>query len=219
MLVKEEKILLMAKVDGSNGSIYNAIRQIVEACVIPESLHLPLVPRTFVDKFTLFDLEYVFLKIRAQSVSNVQKVVYRDAEDKKDYPFEVNLDELKIKWPDKSEHTIALGTNGFTMKYPSASLYASPLFSNPNAKEEELVEELIIACIDSYFDGDKVYKFADNKKDDIKGFINSLEVSAYNKLKDWVANLPRLHYELTYTNSLGNERKIEMSTLSDFFTF
>ena len=108
----------------------------------------------------------------------MQKVVYRDAEDKKDYPFEVNLDELKIKWPEKSDHTIVLGTNGFTMKYPNASLYASPLFSNPNAKEEELVEELIIACIDSYFDGDKVYKFADNKKDDIKGFINSLEVPA-----------------------------------------
>jgi len=211
LLVKEEKILLMAKQSGTNADIYQAIHQIVTNCIVDADVKP--------DKFTLFDLEYVFLKLRAVSISNVVKVIYKDVEDKKDYPFDVDLDKLKVKFPEKTDHKIALGPDkGFVMQYPKAGLYGSEIFSKEGVTEEEVIEALVTACVESYFDGENVYKFSDNKKEDIKSFIENLDIETYNKIKEYVADLPHLHYQIKYTNSLGNERTIEMNTLSDFFT-
>jgi hypothetical protein len=81
-LVKEEKILLMAKESKSTSDILSAIRQIVINCSVDEKFDI--------DKLALFDLEYIFLKLRSISVDNVVKVAYRDNEDSKLYYFEVD---------------------------------------------------------------------------------------------------------------------------------
>lgn len=210
MLVKEEKILLIAKESGTNKDIYQAIKQIVHNCL--SGTNYP------VDKLTLFDLEFIFLKLRAISVSNVVKVIYKDAEDKNDYPFEVKLDDLEVKFSDKYLEKIATAADaGFVCKYPTAEIYASPIFANAEAKEVDLVEELVIHSVESYFQGETIFKFSENKKEDIKAFIENLPISVYDKLKENVLELPKLHYEFKYKNALGNDRVITMSSLSDFF--
>lgn len=211
MTVREEKILLMAKTSGTNTDIYQAIKQVVGNCLA----HLD----TDITKFTLFDLEYVFLKLRAVSISNVVKVIYKDAEDKKDYPFDIDLDKIEVKFPESQSLKLPTGPDkGFQMRYPLSNLYNSEVFNKPDAAEADLIEELVINCIDSYFEGENIYKMHDNKKADIVAFVESLDVTTYNKIKEWVSSLPKLFYEIKYTNSLNNERTIELSTLSDFFT-
>ena len=211
MLVKEEKLLLMAKVSGTNADIYKAIKQVVNNCLAQTDID--------VNKLTLFDLEYIFLKLRATSVSNVVKVIYKDAEDNKDYPFDIDLDKLEVKFPEDTSLKVATGTaKGFVMKYPLADLYNSDAFNKSDAPEATLIDELILNCIDSYFDGETVYKFSDNKKDDVKTFVDNLDLTSYNKIRDFVSNLPRLFYSIKYKNSLDHDRTSEMNTLSDFFT-
>ena len=72
MLVKEEKILLMAKQANDRSDQINALKQVVNNC-IAETLDI--------DNLALFDLEYIFTKIRAASVSNTVKLSYKDNED------------------------------------------------------------------------------------------------------------------------------------------
>jgi hypothetical protein len=212
MLVKEEKILLMAKTSGEIKDIYNAMRQVVNNCFAAADVDI--------DKFTIFDLEYVFLRLRAISESNIVKVTYKDPEDGKDYPFEVDLNKLEVKFPEhKTKHIKLDDDRGFEVKYPLTTFYQSPIFLDKNVKLEDMIEELIIHSIQSYFDGDKVYLFSETKRPEIKEFMENLDLKTYESLRDYVANLPRLSYELKYTNSNGKEVVVEMKTLADFFTF
>jgi hypothetical protein len=114
-LVKEEKILLMAKTAGNDADIILAIKQIVNNCAA-DAINI--------DKMTIFDLEYLFLKIRSQSVNNVVEVSYRDFEDDKVYDFQVDLEKVTMKQPEKVSNNIKTGKNsGIILKYPEASLY------------------------------------------------------------------------------------------------
>jgi len=92
MLVKEEKILLMAKNGEEETEILAAVNQVVNNCIITDGID--------VDKLALFDVEYLFVKIRAVSVSNVSKVSYKDNEDEKIYDFEVDLNNVEVKFPE-----------------------------------------------------------------------------------------------------------------------
>jgi hypothetical protein len=43
-------------------------------------------------------------------------------------------------------------------------------------------------------------------------------VETLEKIQNFMAAAPRLHHKLSYTNSSGNERVIELTSLTDFFT-
>ena len=85
-LVREEKILLVAKTSNEDNDILTAIKQVVNNCSMD--------PTFDVDTISVFDLEYLFLKIRSLSVSNVIKLSYKDYEDEKVYDFDyLNTDD------------------------------------------------------------------------------------------------------------------------------
>ena len=88
MLVKEEKLLLMAKESKQVGEVLAAIKQVVGNCIIDKNFDI--------DKISIFDLEYLFLQLRAISVSNVVKVSYEDPEDNKTYDFDIDLQKIEV---------------------------------------------------------------------------------------------------------------------------
>jgi hypothetical protein len=136
-LVKEEKLLLMAKESQVPAESLAAIKQVVNNC---------LIDKFDVNKMTVFDLEYVFLKLRAVSVENKIKVSYKDFEDDKLYDFEVDLNDVEITYPEKKDNVIRINKNsGLTMVYPSASLYDDKEFLS---LEKDYMFELIIKCIE-----------------------------------------------------------------------
>ena len=73
-LVKEEKILLIALESGKNEDIINALKEIVSECTF-NKLNVASLP--------MFDIEYIFLNIRAKSVGEVSKLKIRCPDDKK----------------------------------------------------------------------------------------------------------------------------------------
>lgn len=208
-LVKEEKLLLMAKESDSPSDILTAIKQIISNCAID--------PKFDINKLALFDLEYIFLKLRAFSVDNTIRVSYRDAEDNKVYEFEINLDEIEVKFPEKTDNNIKItNKSGIIMKYPSASLYDDKEFLN---LDKDYMFELIIRCIESIYYEDQVYNCADYKKEELNDFLEGLNIKTFEKIQNFLLTVPRMEHKIEYKNSLGNKREITLSSLNDFFTW
>lgn len=208
-LVKEEKILLMAKESQNISDILTAIKQIVGNCSIDKKFN--------VDKIALFDLEYVFLKIRSFSVNNIVKVAYRDNEDEKVYNFEVDLEKVEVKFPEQLNNVIKLtDKSGIVMRHPPATLYDDQEFLN---LEKEYLFELIIRCIDKIYNEEEVYEAKDYKKEDLSEFLENLSIKTFEEIQKFLVNTPKLEYVIKYQNELNNDREIVLSSLNDFFTW
>lgn len=206
-LVKEEKLLLMAKESQNASDILGAIKQVVNNCSLDSKLA--------VEKLPIFDLEYLFLKLRAVSVDNIVKISYKDFEDNKEYNFEIDLNNVEVKFPQKNNENIKItNKSGIVMKYPTSSLYDDKDFIN---LEKDYMFELIVRCIDKIYYEDDIYEAKDYKKQELADFLDNLNVATFEKVLEFLTNAPKIYHEIKYTNSLGNERKIEFNSLNDFF--
>jgi hypothetical protein len=209
MLVKEEKLLLMAKVSEEPTDILSAIKQVVTNCCLDPSLN--------VEKISLFALEYLFVRLRGFSIGDTIKVSYRDTEDEKSYEFEVDLKKVSIVYPKKIDTKIAITpTSGLIMRYPTAEIYDDKTFLG--AQGEETFYRLIVRCIDQVYDSENVYESKDFSEEDMLEFIELMDIQSFEKIREFMFNLPSLYYKIEYKNSLGNTRTIEMKALTDFFT-
>jgi hypothetical protein len=208
-LVKEEKLLLMAKETDKYADILSAIKQIVNNCSLDSNLDI--------DKLAIFDLEYIFIKLRSFSVENVVKVSYKDLEDEKNYEFDIDLNEVEIKYPKTTQNNIKItDTVGILMKYPSASLYDDKEFLD---LDKDYLFELIIRCIDKIYSGDEIFEAKDYNRKELGEFLENLESKTFNLIQEFLLESPKLQHTINYKNSLGNEREIVLSSLNDFFTF
>ena len=206
-LVKEEKILLIAKASEQESDVLLAIKQIVNNCCLDD---------VNIDKLALFDVEYLFLKIRAQSINNIVAVTYRDNEDGMDYDFDIDLNNVVVSFPLNLESNIKLtDSTGVMMKYPDASLYEDKEFLNSG---DEVFYQLALRCIDKLYDKDNVYDVKNYTLQELAEYIENMDVNSFDKIRDFIINQPKLSYVIEYKNKMGNERKIELTTLTDFFT-
>jgi hypothetical protein len=205
-VVREEKILLTAQQSGAEKDIILAIKQVLNNCIVDEFN---------VDDLATFDLEYMFLKLRARSVNNIIKVSYRDNDDNKVYDFEIDLDEVELKTEDDISNIINVtDTIGIKMKYPSVTI----LDNVPDADNaSDVVEYLIKSCIDQIFDEENVYPSKDYTDEELNEFLDSLDIETFNKIRQFFDNLPQMYYKMEYTNENGSVRTIELTTLNDFF--
>ena len=206
-LVREEKILLTAQQTEDPKEVINAIKQVINNCVVGEFN---------TDILTTFDLEYVFIKLRARSVNNVIKLTYRDSEDNQRYDVECDLDTVEISHTPGHTNIINVSeVMTLIMKYPNAVLMQA---LNPELNESEIFFELLNACIDEIVDSGTHYKVADYSKEEVEEFISSLDVTTFEKIQQFFQTMPRIKHELKYTNSLGTERVITLDNINDFFT-
>lgn len=209
MVVKDEKILLMAKESGQPNDIFKAVEQIVNNSLLDDNIN--------VKELTLFDIEYLFIKVRSVSVGSTVSITYVDDEDNKEYEFNVNLDEVIVKMPEKNDNIIELvkGQSGIKLKYPVADIYYSTVFENPESTPQELFDVLVEYCLDQYFDGDTVINFKDVEPVEILEFVNGLDVKTYGKIRDFIDHLPTVFYEIKY----GKDKTLKLTSLTDFFSF
>lgn len=208
-LVKEEKLLLMAKEGGSDADVLAAIKQIVNNCSLD--------PKLDINKLAVFDLEYIFLRLRAFSVDNTIKVSYKDNEDEKVYDFEIDLDKVKVVFPEKVENTIKITPkSGISLKYPSAALYEDKEFLS---LDKDYLFQLIIRCIENIYYDEEVYPARDYKKQELEEFLENLDIKTFQKIQEFLINVPKMNYVIKYKNSLEHDREIVLSSLNDFFTW
>ena len=199
----------MAQQSEQEKDLILAVKQIIQNCAQDVDFDI--------NSLATFDLEYMFLKLRARSVNNIIDVSYQDLEDDKIYKFEIDLDEVDIIYSDSSTNKIEIDNeNGIIMKYPSVTI----LDNLPETTDTiELVDYLIKTCVDQIYDSETVYYAKDHTLAELTDYLDNLDTNTYGKIRDFFYNLPKMFYKIEYENSLGTKRTIKFETLSDFFTW
>jgi hypothetical protein len=207
-LVKEEKLLLMAQSGNDTKEVIGTIKQVINNCILSEDVS--------VDELTSFDIEYIFIKLRSKSIGNIIELTYRDLEDDKKYDVTVDLENVEIVFNEKHDPKIEINkTTGLTLKYPSVESSVNAL---ADEETSDAIFDLIGKSIESIYDENGVYNPKDYSDEEILEFVSSLSIEAFQKIQEFFTTMPKLHYEIKYTNSLGNEKTITLNTLNDFFT-
>ena len=209
-LVKEEKILFTAQQSKSRKEIAKAIRQVINNCCVDEKFD--------VDSLSVSDAEYLFLQLRGVSVNNVIEIQIIDEEDNKPYKFEVDIADIKIIKPKKkpsNDIKIANGV-GVILEYPTFKIIEN--FKEEINNEYDLLIFYLKQCIKSIYDENDVYDPKSYSQEELEEFIQNFSPKIFEKIKLFFDSAPKMEHVIKYKNSLGNEKKITLSSLEDFFT-
>ena len=199
-LVKEEKLLLMAQSAGGEKEQIVAIKDIINNCTFGK-----------VDANTLpfFDLEYVFLQLRAKSVGEKTKISVTCPDDKKTkVQVEINLADIKCVTNVEHNNKIELGDGiGIMMKYPMIDIMAA------QSDKPEAAFEIIKNCVDSIYDAENV---TDEKE--LNEFIESMTHEQFEKMNNFFTTMPRVKEEVKVKNpNTGVESTVVLEGMASFF--
>jgi len=209
-LVKEEKILLMALESQKSDEIFQATKQIVSSCTF-NALK--------VEELPTFDLEYIFLQIRAKSVGETTKFKVLCPDDKKTYAdVEVDLTKVNVEVDDNHTNKLVVDEKrnlGVVLKYPTMNVLKSGTMENPTTEQ---IFDVLTECVDHIYEGDKIYPAKDSTPQEIKEFFEDLSQDSFVKIKNFFDTMPRLRHEVEVTNPVTNVKsKVVLSGLNDFF--
>lgn len=205
-IVKEEKMLLMAQETGRESEIFKAICSIIDSCYdgIGDS-----------SKLAIFDLEYLFIKLRAKSVLEVVNPILECPETKQNVRLHINLDDIVVKTFENHKTKITIADNLIIqMKYPSISLFIENNIENMNLID---FYDLAVSCIDYIETNDSRISSEDTSKEELKEFIDNLTKMQFDEIIKFFATMPRIEHEVKYTTDDGIERSVLMKGIKDFF--
>jgi hypothetical protein len=216
--VKEEKLFLMANESEEVDTVIDTIKQVLNNCIVTKGIN--------VEELPLFDIEYLFLKLRAVSVGEVVNLRYKcnnilpklegEEEKKCNHIVEIDLNLNEIT-PEsvKIDKTIQItDTMGVTMKYPTFDL----LKEFDANQEVDSIIKMTVKCIDFIYDKDNVYYAKDAKEQELIDFVESMQTKDLEKLKDFFSSMPKLKKQLDFNCvKCGYQEKIELEGIQNFF--
>lgn len=224
--VAEEKILLMAAQSGELRDITQGIVDVLQACFFNQ-LEVATLPS--------FDIEYLFLNLRARSVNEKIELVYtaqncnneNGGACKKSVKIFVDIDKVKVQQLKEDgsygnydpKSNTSLGRKifldeglGITIKYPNVEKLAK---SYSATNELEQIEQLIASCVSSVFDEENVYTEFSQKE--MVEWYNTLTSNQRDPIIEFIKNMPVVRYEVNYKcNTCGMEDKIVFEGLQSF---
>ena len=207
-LVKEEKVLLMALESQDQKQIMRAMHDIVESCTFGEvkAKDLPIA-----------ELEYIFLKLRSKAVGETSQVGISCNSCGEKNEVDINLEEISIDVKQVSDTKIMLTDQiGVIMKFPNSN----DVMRSVDGKKSEVENTyaIVAACLDKIFDTENVYEVANQTKEEVQAFIESLNKQQFEKIKNFFQNLPRLKHDVDFNCSKCNHSNhIEIEGLENFF--
>lgn len=207
MLVKEEKILLMAKQSGLSQQVL-AIKQVVQNCVLDN---------TDVSKLPTFDVEYIFIKIRARSINNIVNLLVTDSDDGKKYEVESDLDDVEVSFEGCASPKIEVNdTVGLLLKYPNFDDIDNIMKMKDDGDK---ASKILVRSIDKIYSGDNVIIVADHDENEVSDWLDSLDVLTMKKIRLFFETMPKVVSSIKYVNSADEEKEVKLEGLKDFFSF
>ena len=207
--VNEEKILLLAleMSEENPEAMMDAVKQIIENCTFGEIKLKGL---------ALFDLEYIFLRIRAKSVGEVAKVKLLAEDDGETYvEVDIPLEKIEVHFDKTHKNNIKLSDNiGVIMKYPQ---YEDLEGAGTQDGGVEVAFKMIKNCVSSVYEGETVHERIDFTDDDLDTFINSLASEQFAKLQQFFMTMPKLKHEVKFKNP--KTKKMNTVTLEGLASF
>ena len=204
-LVKEEKILLMAMEEEDQKHMVNAVRTIVDNCTF-KTLEIKKMP--------MFDLEYVFLNIRAKSVGEIASVKVLCDDDNETYvDIDIPLDKIQVKFQKNHTNMISLTDDiQIEMAYPTFEMLDG--FDETDTKG---IFDLIGKCVERVIDGETLHERADFNKKELTDFLDSLNTKQFAEVQKFFETMPKLSHDVEFTNP--NTKKKHKKTLEGLNSF
>jgi hypothetical protein len=215
-LVKEEKILLTALEDESGKLLSQAVRQIINNCIQGE---------INVDRLPTFDIEYLFLRLRAKSVGerisvglkpwgcpqNDGKLCEKSTE------VEINLEEVKIKKDKSHSSKIMISDDiGIKMSYPDISILNRD--QSEKISETDAGMNVVKNCINMIFTAEETHERDSFTEEELDDFIDSLSSTQFQKIKEFFDTIPKLSHTVKYNcKTCGEEKETTIEGLNSFF--
>lgn len=203
-LVKEQKVLMLAQQSDKPVDRNNAILQIIESCTFGK----------VTGRNPLFDIEYVFLKLRAKSAGETVNVTLTcpDDNETKD-TVKINLEDVDVNMTDNHTNKINITDKvTMTMRYP--------LINDIDANIKEDIEgpfKVVKNCIESIDDGDKVHTKADFSDKELDEFLNSFNTDQLSNVMNFFNTMPKLRHPVKVKNkNTGVESEVILEGLENF---
>ena len=216
-LVKEQKLFLMAAESTDGNEMVGVIRQVLRNCVLDEM---------DVDSLPTFDLEYLFMNLRARSVEEIVDLRYKcnntlkdeNGEDKKCsgvVEFKLNLLEVEPTKNPNHKNKIQLTENlGIAFKYPTFEM----IQKYEKMNENEVMLKILVDCIDYVYDKESVYYSKDSSREEMEEFIDNLQQKDLEKFKDFFDTMPEIKKDVHFKcPKCAYEEDIAIKGMQNFF--
>jgi len=210
-LVKEEKLLLIAMESQDSEQIKNSVLQILKNCILTRGIKY--------ETLTMFDIEYIFLRIRAKAVGEtvMMKFVCKD-DNETEVTYELNLEEVEVQFPPDHDKKIMLNdTTGIVMKYPGYQQFVNTqiLLKDPTTEE---VFDIVIDSVHQIFTDEEVFESGTTPRKEIAEYIEGLTTKQFELIQKFFATMPNLSHTIKITNpNTQVESEYEIAGLVNFF--
>jgi|TARA_B110000495_G_scaffold112979_1_gene97787 hypothetical protein len=186
-LVKEEKLLLIAMESEEEKQILDSTKKVIENCVFGD---------IDIDKLPTFDIEYIFLWLRARSKGEVIELKYKCPTCKGQIPISFNVEDIKIKRHESHKTKIEINdTLGVVMKYPNITSTQGD--REENDTDIDVLLKTILKSIDYIYDNDSMYSSKDYTENELQDFLESLNDKQFKSISEFFETMPKISHTVT----------------------
>jgi hypothetical protein len=213
-LVREEKILIMALESEDMKQITNAIVQILSDCILTKTIKI--------SELSTFDIEYLFLNVRAKSVGESVEVNITCPDDEETVvQMEIEIDSIKVQKDKKHTNIIKLDDKlSMKLKYPSLDQFVENNFEiNDNQSDVDKSLGMITSCIEMVYDSEESWNASDCTKKELDEFIEQLNTKQFKEIENFFTTMPKLSHTIKVKNpNTGVESEVILEGLASFFS-
>ena len=209
-LVKEEKILILAIESGGMKEITMAIKDVLKNCVLTRGVKI--------DELPTFDIEYLFLNIRARSIGeSIDLLITCPDDGKTKVNTQIYIDEVEVK-TDKDHTTDIKIDDTYTMrlKYPSLDQFVDENFNFE--KETDNTFSLVASCIEMVFSKDEAWEAKDSTQEELVSFLEQLNSFQFKEIQKFFETMPKLTHDIEVENPETKVKStVTLEGLASFF--
>tara|TARA_B100000508_G_scaffold18655_1_gene12436 strand:+ start:1102 stop:1806 length:705 start_codon:yes stop_codon:yes gene_type:complete len=206
-LVKEQKTLMMAQESEDEKQIKEALAGLISNCTFSE-----------IDpyKVPLFDIEFLFLRIRGKSVGETIDLSLLCPDDNKTRVSKsVNLEDIGVNM--KVGHTNEIEITDkikMIMRYPTLN----DMEDIDDVTQLGSVFPMILRCVHEIHDGEKIYNRVDMSEKDLEEFIDSLTGEQFERVGEFFETMPKVQHSIEVTNPKTNKKgEVVIEGIQSFF--
>jgi len=213
-LVREEKILIIALESQDQDEITNSVKDTLKKCILTDGIN--------VDDLPTFDIEYLFLNIRAKSIGeDIRLTVTCPDDGETKVSTTVFVDEIKVTKPKNHKKDIVLDDKlTVRMKYPSLDQFIKSNFQSdddPHVVVDKTFQ-VIADCIETVYTEEDAWEASDYSDQERLDFIEQLNSKQYKQMENFFATMPKLSHTIEVVNpNTKKKNKIVLEGLADFF--
>jgi len=208
-LVKEEKILVLALESDDSNQMIRAIRDIINICTFGN---------VDANSLTIFDLEFVFLKLRAVSVGGNTSLKVKCPDCETYAEVTLDLTTVEIKGDMKPNMKIQITDEvGVIMRYPTVN--GTLLDTDLKATDDySTAISTIASCIETIYDAENTHSADNSTKQELIDFIESLSQEQFSKVNEFFNDMPTLKHDLSFDcDSCNSNKTTTIKGLQSFF--